>query len=278
MRRCFGVLFYGLDKCVDVLEGEVDACKADPRDTVDGLKCGHDAFADIFGRDLGDERFGEVAFDPGDDRALLFACDRALLARAFESAENFIAVPGFFAAVGFKDGGQLELGVFVGCKSPFACFACAPSSDGVSVSDEPAVDDSGIVMTTSRAAHRRWWADLGFEFGDASGVASVVTAIERSACEGAQACFHDFGAENACTEHDDIGIVVLARHACGVGFVHERGTRARHFVGGDAHANTGAADQYAPCVAVIDHGVGEAMRKIRVIHRLRILRSEIFDL
>src|SRR5699024_825971 len=119
-----------------------------------------------------------VTFDAGDDAALLFAGDGPFLAGTFESAEDFIAVPRFFASVGFDDGRQWKFGVFVGGESPFAFFARASSTDGVSVSDESAVDDPGIVVTTSRAAHRSWGLGLGFELCDASRVASVVAAVE----------------------------------------------------------------------------------------------------
>lgn len=150
------MLFDRSDKGADILEREVDARKAHPRDTIDGLEGFHHAFTDGLGRDLWDQLLGEITFDAGDDGLLLFACDGPFLAGTFEAAENFITVPWFFASVRFDDGGQGQFRVLVGRESPFALLARAPPPDGVSVADESAVDDPGIVVTTSRAAHRSW--------------------------------------------------------------------------------------------------------------------------
>lgn len=74
------MLFDCTDEFVDVLKREIDARKTHPRDAVDGVESFHDEFADLFGRDLCRERFGEVALDAREDIALFFEADGPLLA------------------------------------------------------------------------------------------------------------------------------------------------------------------------------------------------------
>lgn len=76
------MLFDGADEGVDILERKVDAGKAHPCHAIDGLERGHHAFADIAGVNFWNERFGEVAFYPCDDGALLLTRDGSFLACA----------------------------------------------------------------------------------------------------------------------------------------------------------------------------------------------------
>jgi hypothetical protein len=49
-------------------------------------------------------------------------------------------------------------------------------------------------------------------------------------------------------------------------------------VGGDAHANAGAADEYTEINAHLRHSIANSMREIRIIDTGLAIRAEIHDL
>ena len=83
------------------------------------------------------------------------------------------------------------------------------------------------------------------------------------------------GAHQAAAQHEHVGVVVLAAHPRGVEIPAEGGADARHLVGGDAHADPGAADQEAALDLVIGHGFAHQGRVVGVVHRLRGVGAEV---
>src|SRR5258708_10581595 len=73
----------------------------------------------------------------------------------------------------------------------------------------------------------------------------VAPAFEFGGEERLDAILGDLGAEDAAAEHEDVGVVVLAREPGAGAVMDERGADRAMAVGGDRHADAGAADQHA---------------------------------
>ena len=90
-----------------------------------------------------------------------------------------------------------------------------------------------------------------------------------------QAILRGFGAEHAGAERQDIRVVVLAREPRRRHVMAERAADMAVAVGGDAHADAGAADQHAALRAAAAERVGDGIREIRIIDRIGAVGAEI---
>ena len=103
----------------------------------------------------------------------------------------------------------------------------------------------------------------------------MAPAFESGGEESSQASFRDFDAEHAGAERQDIRVIVPARELRRRHVMRKGATDMTIAIGGDAHADAGAADQHAALRATAAERLGDSIREIRIIHRVRAVGAEI---
>ena len=82
-------------------------------------------------------------------------------------------------------------------------------------------------------------------------------------------------ARNPLAEAKHVGGVMLSAHSGRENRFHVSSTNPGNFIGGDAHADAGAADENSSLAGAVDHGVAGLGGIVRVIHALGALRAEV---
>ncbi len=107
--------------------------------------------------------------------------------------------------------------------------------------------------------------------------ARVITGVT-----GAQECLHEGAGQlrtnDPTAEAKHVHVVVNDALGGRVRIVANGGVQALHFVGGDASANSGTTDQYAPLCIPALNGVPHLGHDIRKIDRIRRERADVDDL
>src|SRR5258708_33637846 len=103
----------------------------------------------------------------------------------------------------------------------------------------------------------------------------VAPAFEFGGEERLDAILGDFGAEDAAAEHEDVGVVVLAREPGAGAVMDERGADRAMAVGGDRHADAGAAAHHASRRPPLADGAGERRREVRIVDGIAAHRAGI---
>src|SRR5258708_29060958 len=115
-------------------------------------------------------------------------------------------------------------------------------------------------------------AERSRHLGDAPGMAP---AFEFGAEKYPEAILGDFGAEDAGAQRQHVGVVVLAREACGGHVVADGGAHGAVPVGGDRDADAGATDEdAAPGLAGL-YRPRQRSGEIRIIHGFRPFGAEV---
>ena len=118
---------------------------------------------------------------------------------------------------------------------------------------------------------------IGFEGEDFFEAAdeTLFGVDEVCADEGVDALEGEGGADDARAEDEDVHVVVFDALVGGVSVMAHAGADAGNFVGGDADADAGAADEDAALgVAVLD-GEADFFGKVGIVSRARFVSSEI---
>ena len=85
----------------------------------------------------------------------------------------------------------------------------------------------------------------------------------------------DLGADLLRGQAADLGIVMEAGAVGGKDIIALGGADAAHFIGGDAHADAGAADQNAPVVFAPDNSLRHLYGDIRIIDGILRIAAEV---
>jgi hypothetical protein len=73
----------------------------------------------------------------------------------------------------------------------------------------------------------------------------------------------------------DLSIIMAAGAVGGKDIVALSGADAPHFIGGDAHADAGAAYQYTPIIISLDNSLGNEQGNIRIINSILRIAAEV---
>ena len=87
----------------------------------------------------------------------------------------------------------------------------------------------------------------------------------------------ELGPDDTRAHGHDLGVVRLARPLGRVGVVHLGGANSGHLVGGDRHADPGAADQDPAVVLAAGDGVGNLVADVRVVDPVERVAAVVLD-
>src|SRR5262245_12445004 len=119
-----------------------------------------------------------------------------------------------------------------------------------------------------RTSGTRRRALFRLEAHDLVHAAGVTAAVEGGLQPDPHHLLHELLAQEVGGEAEDVGVVVSAAHLGGDGVVAGGGADAAHLVGGDAHADVGAANQNAALDLALADGFADQNREIGIIDAL----------
>lgn len=106
--------------------------------------------------------------------------------------------------------------------------------------------------------------------------ALVATAAERRVEEQVEEPDGQFWRRQSGAEREHVDVVVLAAEKRRAFVTDGGGPHAWHLVGGDGHANSGAADEHTPVECACRDAPGHLLSEVRIVHRVGRGRAEVF--
>jgi hypothetical protein len=113
----------------------------------------------------------------------------------------------------------------------------------------------------------------GLHLGKAADVALFVG--EFCAHVSAHELFGELFASDAGAQNEDINIVVFDALVGGLGVRAHAGADAADFVGGDAGADSAAADEHAAFGAAVEDGLADGFSVIGIVGRIFVVGSDV---
>ena len=146
-------LIHQRPKLINILKASVDAGEADVRHLVELFEFAHHQLADAIGGDFPQAEGQQLFFDAFDGGVDLLRADRAFAQGQAHGAENLAALVFNAASVFFDDGGEGDVGAFVGGEALFTRTALAAAADEVGFFGNAGFDNLGFQVAAKRAFH-----------------------------------------------------------------------------------------------------------------------------
>jgi hypothetical protein len=138
---------------VNVFKAAVHTGEADVGYFIEFFELAHDQFADSAALDLSVGAGQELFFNALNGAVDLFSADGAFAQGEIQTGAEFDGFVVDTAAIFFNDGGEADLGAFVGGEALFAAGALAPTADEGGIFRDARFNYLGVEVGAEGAAH-----------------------------------------------------------------------------------------------------------------------------